>query len=149
MTDSPTARLNTSNYTGGARGPDLTASVAVPAALGADGVILWGSSAGADFRALGPHPPVNSSCVLCRNIQDYVTATAGPLMAECVAERRKCAAALCSGNGRCASTLAAHAAAGVCKRWAGVSSCVCSTGWAGKDCATSTNGTNNNPKSRL
>jgi hypothetical protein len=130
---------NTSNYTGGARGADLAASIEVPAAMGADGVILWGSSAGVDSRSVSHY--VNNSCVLCENIQDYLTSAAGPVMAECVEEREKCAVAECSGHGRCASQFDVGDAVGICKRWRGKSTCVCSTGWSGLDCATRTNGT--------
>ena len=130
---------NTSNQTGGPRGEALAAALEVPAAMGADGVILWGSSAGADFRSVSRY--VNSSCVLCKNIQGYLTSVAGPVMKECVAERQKCAAALCSGHGRCASQFDTDDAVGVCKKWEGVSNCVCSEGWTGADCARRTNGT--------
>jgi hypothetical protein len=87
-------------------------------------VILWGSSAGVDYRSVSRY--VNDSCVLCANIQDYLSSVAGPVMAECVAEREKCAMAVCSGHRRCASQFALKDAVGVCKSWAGVSS-VCAT----------------------
>ena len=118
---------------GGARAEDLAASLTVPAAMGADGVILWGSSSGVDSPAAAPR------CVLCAKIQGYLTSVAGPVMAECVSERQACGAALCSGHGRCASTLDPADALGACKKWKGVSACLCTEGWAGADCATPTN----------
>jgi parallel beta-helix repeat protein len=77
-----------------ARGLDLAASVTVPAAMGADGVILWGSSS--DVH------PVNgtSTCTLCGRIQTYLTADAGPAMAACVDDRQQCRTTECSGHGQ-------------------------------------------------
>ena len=40
------------NYTVGLKGAELAAAVEVPAAMGADGVILWGSSAGELLRSV-------------------------------------------------------------------------------------------------
>ena len=118
---------------GGARADGLAASVTVPAVMGADGVILWGSSSGIDS------PAVAARCALCANIQGYLTSVAGPVMAECVSEREACGTSVCSGHGRCASTLDTADALGGCKKWRGVSACLCTEGWAGVDCATPTN----------
>ena len=72
--------------TGGQTGLELAAAIEVPAAAGADGVILWGSSAGTDRRSVSHL--VNNSCMLCKNIQTYLAAVSGPVMAGCVAERQ-------------------------------------------------------------
>jgi hypothetical protein len=151
------------NYTVGLKGAELAAAVEVPAAMGADGVILWGSSEGEVLvltfltvirlrnvtvsAGVDSHSVVNAStrnitnAVLCDNIREYLVTVAGPVMVECVAERQKCSASKCSGHGRCATPFNDGDAVGVCKKWeegqgAAASACVCGAGWTGEDCAT-------------
>ena len=67
----------------------MASSIAVTAALGAEGLVLWGSSA--DYRG----------CGRCQLVHDTLHASAGPLVRGCVANRDACAKARCSGHGRC------------------------------------------------
>ena len=76
----------------------LTASIQAPAAMGADGVFIWGSSG--DDHVSG----------YSQTITTFLKDTAGPLMEKCSADREKCATALCSGHGRCSNYDAAVSA---------------------------------------
>ena len=73
--------------------PEVLANqVQLPAALGVDAVVLWGSSS--DYHGDG-----------CANIAKTLDSFAGNIIAKCVENRRKCADTYCSGHGRCVSQL--------------------------------------------
>ena len=101
----------------------LTASVQVPAAMGADGVILWGASADAHVSGYS------------QTINGFLKSTAGPLITKCAADRAQCASALCSGHGRCSNYDADHPEKG-CSPPESADSvvCVCDAGFAGAKC---------------
>ena len=102
----------------------LAASVRVPAAAGADGVIIWGSSQDAKTPNYE------------RVLSAFLNVTLGPLLEACEAERAGCAQTHCRGHGRCASYDAAHPEMGcvAAKKGATAPTCLCDSAWAGKDC---------------
>ena len=103
----------------------LTASVQVPAAMGGDGLFLWGSSD--DSHVAGYDAA----------IEGFLNSTVGPLLTRCEAERARCAAARCSAHGRCSSYAPAHPEAGCAPLAAGAEvHCVCDAGWRGATCDT-------------
>ena len=103
----------------------LTASIQAPAAMGADGVFLWGSSSDAHVSGYSD------------TITTFLKDTAGPLMEKCSADRAQCATALCSGHGRCSNYDAAHPERG-CEppEDATTVTCLCDAGWQGPTCGT-------------
>ena len=103
----------------------LTASIQAPAAMGADGVFLWGSSSDAHVSGYSD------------TITTFLKDTAGPLMEKCSADRARCATALCSGHGRCSNYDAAHPERG-CEppEDATTVTCLCDAGWQGPTCGT-------------
>ena len=102
----------------------LAASVRVPAAAGADGIIIWGSSSDA-------HAP-NYEHVLSA----FLNSTLGPLLEACEGERARCARTHCRDHGRCASYDAAHPELGCidAKMDATAPVCLCDSEWSGIDC---------------
>ena len=101
----------------------LATQVQVAAGLGAEGIILWGASN--DYHGNG-----------CATIEKDLVSLAGPTMQKCMENRAACAAAHCSGHGRCVDftlerleeTCLSEAPASV--------SCRCDQGHSGTDCAT-------------
>jgi len=65
----------------------LAEQIQMPAGMGVDGVILWGSSN--DYHG-------NGCAALSKEM-----ATVGPIVEKCIANRAACAAKKCNGNGRC------------------------------------------------
>ena len=142
----------------------LAAQVQVAAGLGADGVILWGSSgdyhsttaaaatatfsdgggggggpeAGFDIGSAGT---VNKSAagvgpwLGCTSIETELVAFAGAAMDACAADRAACAVQRCSGHGRCVD-YDATALENTCMLGAGAAnaSCRCDPGFAGAAC---------------
>jgi len=101
----------------------LTASIRVPAAMGADGILLWGSS--------GDDHVSNYTGI----ITSFLQSTVGPLIEKCIAERTKCAAAFCSGHGRCSSYDADHPEKGCEPLEASQHvTCLCDAGYKGAKC---------------
>jgi hypothetical protein len=103
----------------------LTASIQAPAAMGADGVFLWGSSGDAHVSGYSD------------TITTFLKDTAGPLMKKCSADRAQCATVLCSGHGRCSNYDAAYPERG-CEppEDATTVTCLCDAGWQGPTCGT-------------
>lgn len=103
----------------------LSASVRTPAAMGADGIFMWGSSSDAHVGGYA------------KTITDFLTSTVGPLIEKCSADRAQCAAALCNGHGRCSNWDPAHPEKG-CEppEDASLVTCLCDAGWTGPKCAT-------------
>jgi hypothetical protein len=101
----------------------LSASVRTPAAMGADGVFMWGSSSDAHVSGYS------------KTITDFLTSTVGPLFEKCIADRAQCAAALCNGHGRCSDWDPAHPEKG-CEppEDASTVTCLCDAGWKGAKC---------------
>lgn len=85
----PYARALVDGHKAMSRG-QLAAAIQVAAGLGAEGVVLWGSTS--DYTC------APNGCALVKHVLDD---TAGPLIRACVADRDACAAAHCSGRGRC------------------------------------------------
>ena len=107
----------------------LAAGIQLAAGLGAEGVVLWGSSG--DYQACAP-----AGCALVRHMLD---SSAGPLVRACVANRDACAAAHCSGRGRCvdytnASRLEQTCLGDVPPSHVAVA-CRCDRGYGGERCA--------------
>eukprot|EP00041_Stephanoeca_diplocostata_P018751 m.396201 g.396201 ORF g.396201 m.396201 type:complete len:227 (+) comp21108_c0_seq1:1242-1922(+) len=113
----------------------LTASIVVPAVMGADAVIIWGSSGDAHYH--------NYSGTITAFLQSSV----GPLLKGCISDRDSCAEQLCSSHGRCATTdsamtnSSAQHPVGVapwppntCTHAQVTTVCVCDAGWAGTSC---------------
>jgi hyaluronoglucosaminidase len=69
---------------------ELASGIQIAAGLGAEGLVLWGSTS--DYTC------APDGCALVGNTLDTV---AGPLISKCVANRQACSAASCNGNGRC------------------------------------------------
>ena len=103
----------------------LAASVVVPAGMGADGIIIWGSSEDAHVGGYSG------------TITSFLEAAVGPLIEGCAAHTAQCAAALCSGHGRCSSFDPAAPEKG-CLPPASPADvkCVCDDGWTGPKCGT-------------
>lgn len=101
--------------------PHLAVQLESVAQTGADGVIIWGSSA-------------NSGA--CENIRAYIESNFGPMAQSLTANRTVCATQVCSGHGRCIDPAVPplsppdHAAA----RQA---SCRCTAPWTGPACSKS------------
>lgn len=91
--------------------------------MGADGIILWGSSS--DAHVSGYDTTINK----------FLEGTVGPLLKGCEADRAQCAAAFCSAHGQCSNYDAGAPETG-CKAplSAGSVSCVCDDGWHGSKC---------------
>ncbi|KAF7647805.1 hypothetical protein LDENG_00166250 [Lucifuga dentata] len=68
---------------------DLVSSVGESTALGASGVVLWGSSS--DY----------SSKAACQALSEYLSSTFNPYIANVTAAAMLCSVVLCQGNGRC------------------------------------------------
>ena len=102
----------------------LTASIRTPAAMGADGIIIWGSSS--DAHVSGYDGTITS----------FLRSTVGPLIETCAANRAQCATAFCSGHGRCSDYNADHPEQG-CERLpasAADVTCLCDAGHQGATC---------------
>jgi hypothetical protein len=101
----------------------LAAQVQVPAALGVEGVILWGSSS--DYHQAG-----------CQMIEDEITGFAGPTIAQCIQNRELCAKQHCSGHGRCVdldeSALVSNC---ITATATAAASCRCSQSYKGEACS--------------
>lgn len=67
----------------------LACAIQISAGVGADGVILWGSSG--DYK----------NCTDCGVVAKELETVAGPLISTCSANRDACAAQRCNGHGRC------------------------------------------------
>eukprot|EP00051_Salpingoeca_urceolata_P012385 m.153468 g.153468 ORF g.153468 m.153468 type:complete len:892 (-) comp17473_c0_seq3:174-2849(-) len=102
---------------------DLAAAVQVPAALGAAGVFLWGSSS--DTR----------DCGKCQVLQEYLTSEAGPVIKQCIENANACSVAHCSGQGRCVSFDASRPEQACLSFDAASLTCRCQPGWKGADCS--------------
>jgi hypothetical protein len=101
----------------------LAAQVQAVAGLGAEGVILWGSSG--DYHGSG-----------CKLIEDELVAFAGSTMAKCVQNRETCAKEHCSGHGRCIDYRPdALEMTCVTKPTAADVSCRCERPFKGADCS--------------
>lgn len=107
----------------------LATQVQLVAALGVEGVILWGSSDDFQDRAS------------CEIIEKVITGFAGDAIGACVADRERCAASLCSGKGRCvdnaALELSSLSSLCVAGATAWNATCRCDFGSAGDDCSLS------------
>lgn len=108
---------------------DLAATIQLPAALGADGVILWGSSS--DVR----------NCSECQVIESYIESTGGPRVQKCIENRAKCSKTYCNGHGHCQDWSADMNVEDACmtqttldNRETSVPSCRCFAGWSGDGC---------------
>jgi hypothetical protein len=101
----------------------LVASIAVPASLGGDGIIMWGSSSDAHVDGYA------------QTITQFLQSDAGPMIKRCAANVVQCRAALCNGHGRCSYYDAAAPDAG-CRgpSPADAVTCLCDAGWHGKQC---------------
>ena len=86
---------------------EMAAEFARPAAWGADGLVIWGSSA--DTYSKG-------ACAAGRTAFDSIL---GPVLRNASAAAEECSQAQCSGNGRCSSLL---------------DRCFCAVGWVGTMC---------------
>ena len=75
----------------------LAAGIQVAAGLGAEGLVLWGSTE--------DYAPPHGSCGL---VEGALNASGGALVRGCVRNRAECAARLCSGHGRCVDYSAAR-----------------------------------------
>merc|ERR1712039_231178 len=104
----------------------LMAAVATPAALGCEGVIVWGSSSDAHVSGY------------CDSIGEYIRSTAGPLLQQCKSDRQACRRSRCSGHGQCASWDADHAEMACDFSSAAAIECICDFGFSGADCSTDT-----------
>ena len=103
----------------------LLASIAVPAGLGADGVLIWGASS--DARVEGYSQTITSA----------LQSTVGPLIKRCQAGALQCAAAVCSAHGRCSRYDAAAPEKGCAGPSPGDAvACNCDKGWSGATCST-------------
>ena len=103
----------------------LDASVRVPAAMGADGIILWGASA--DAHAAG----------YAETVLAFLNQSVGPLLEACAAERAACSASACSAHGRCSSYEPAHPDRGCTPASpTAAGTCLCDAGWRGERCDT-------------
>ena len=121
----------------------LAATVQVPAALGAEGVILWGS--GSDTNICHPNAgclqPICERCGVLAAFMDGSShggggsGGAGEVMASCVSERAACSRKRCRGHGRCVDADLALIDT-VCVREAtSGGECRCDEGWSGHDCS--------------
>jgi hyaluronoglucosaminidase len=127
----------------------LDAGVQVSAALGADGLILWGSysdvcrgeSGGGDNSTLCTQcgqcsttmpvtPNIKGSC---ENISGFLNGSAGALLARCKDYAEHCAAAACSDHGRCSRNVSAELG---CSAGGKPATCICDPGWGGLRCET-------------
>ena len=102
----------------------LAASIVVPAGLGADGILIWGSSSDA-------HTPGYS-----QTIDSALQSTIGPLIKKCQATTLRCAAAMCSAHGRCSRYDPAAPDNGCADPSPGEAvTCICDAGWSGAKCS--------------
>lgn len=106
----------------------LAEQVQLPAGMGVDGIILWGSSS--DYHGNG-----------CAMIEQELTAFAGPVVAQCSADRAACARTRCSGNGRCVdynpATLESTCIGSGSALASSSATCRCNPGFAGNSCENS------------
>ena len=100
----------------------LTASVIVPAALGAD-IVMWGSSSDAHVNGYDP------------TIAHFLKTTVGPLIKQCTTHTTQCAATKCSGHGRCSSYDPKAPENGCKLPFPADLVCLCDQGWKKKDCS--------------
>ena len=112
----------------------LATQIQIAAGLGAEGIILWGSSAdyatGCGQRE--PHGPAAGSCM---QVAKELESVAGPLVFSCQQNRNACRATHCSGHGRCIDYNGeASQLESVCLTTLPVLSCRCDTDWLGADC---------------
>ena len=126
---------------------DLATQIQLAAVMGAEGVILWGSSG--DYHSGTPG---------CAAIEQNIVGISGPAIKSCLVNRTACAATDCSGHGRCNEYGAANFSASplpslqdLCtalpvwplgRRGSTDESvdvgtpCRCDAGYTGKDCST-------------
>ena len=102
----------------------LDASIRVPAAMGADGIILWGSSGDAHVSGYDD------------TLTAFLASTVGPLIEKCQTERTLCATSFCSGHGRCSSYDVVHPERG-CQPLETDAAvvCLCDAGYHGAACS--------------
>lgn len=114
---------------------ELACGIQIAAGLGAEGLVLWGSSSDYSCAPDG-----------CGLVESTLDGVAGPLISKCVANRQACSASRCSGNGRCVDYSFGHLeeicllsapAAGngpaADVTWM-ASKCRCDVGWLGDRC---------------
>eukprot|EP00038_Savillea_parva_P031936 m.92037 g.92037 ORF g.92037 m.92037 type:complete len:432 (+) comp9942_c0_seq2:284-1579(+) len=104
----------------------LACAIQISAGLGAEGVILWGSSG--DYRG----------CTDCGVVAAELKAPAGPIIHTCLANRAACATTHCSGHGRCVDYTDMSQLESVCQGEGPLTpvSCRCEAGYTGPSCAT-------------
>ena len=78
---------------------NMRAMVEVPAKLGVDGLVIWGSID--DVSGGGWTGPATRFAALCANMSETIMKTLGPILREAIATRRSCDATRCAGSGRC------------------------------------------------
>ena len=118
----------------------LAATIQVPAGLGAEGVILWGS--GDDTCLCSPDEGcLTPICPRCGVVEGFLRGRGGQVMEACIAQRELCAQHRCSGHGRCVDkppggveTLCLAPPPGVGEDHGAGGSCRCDVGWSGSDC---------------
>ena len=103
---------------------DLVASVMAPASMGVDGLIMWGSSS--DVH----------NCSDCGVVERWLAGPAGAAIKRCVADRQACAAARCSGHGKCVDYEPSDPMASCqYESDSDAPSCICDPGYTGSACA--------------
>ena len=106
----------------------LATQIQIAAGLGAEGVILWGSSA--DYS--------NGCGGSCQAVAKQLKNVAGPLISTCKTNRDNCRTKRCSGHGRCIDYRSdpdlPQEFEMVCLQQLPVLSCRCDAGWSGTKC---------------
>ena len=112
----------------------MLASIAVPAGLGASGILMWGSSS--DAHVSGYSETITSA----------LQSTVGPLIRKCQANVAACGASHCSGHGRCSrydwrapekSCEAPPSPLTLTEEGGEAVACICDKGFSGAQCSDS------------